>query len=392
MIMKKRFVKITALVVVCCLLFCGLPQKTAVKADEISDMRQQIQDLQSELAQLKQWQEESADEKNELQRNIQVIQNEESILQEQVDISQQMLDTVTAQLNELTTQLGDEQVKLENYKQLYAQRVRANYEAGQVSYLEVLLSAGSFSEYLTRIDLVEQIMDYDNKLMDNMKTCISDIETTITEVDAKRAEQQEVQDQLDAQMAELTAKEYELQCAIDEITANEIEWAARSEEANAELDESLTALDELIAASGGTAPGVLDWPCPGHTLITDYWGRRPNPFGDGYVGHNGVDIGVPTGTEVYAMASGTVISQYYDSGVGNLIIIDHGGGLSTRFYHLSESLVSVGDYVERGQLVAYSGNTGWQTTGPHLHFEVRVYDPDVGYSVSVDPLDYCTPY
>jgi len=390
--MKKKFIKITALAVVCCLLLCGIPQKSAVKADEISDLRQQILDLQNELAQLKQWQEESAEEKNELVLKIQVIQNEEIVLQQQVDISQQMLDQIVAQLNDLTTQLGDEETKLANYKQLYADRVRANYEAGQVSYLEVLLSASSFSEYLTRIDLVQQIMDYDNKLMENMKSCITNIEDTIVLVDAKRAEQQEVQDQLDAQMAELTAKEYELQCAIDEITANEIEWAARSEAADAELDESLAYLDELIATSGGTAPGVLDWPTPGHTLITDYWGTRPNPFGSGYVGHNGVDIGVSTGTPVYAMASGTVISQYYDSGVGNLIIIDHGGGLSTRFYHLSEALVSVGDYVERGQLVAYSGNTGWQTTGPHLHFEVRVYDPSVGYSVSVNPLDYCSPY
>ncbi len=393
----KRFWKITALVLVLCICAYLAPRKTLqkVSADPTADeLRDQIMDLQNQLTQLEEWKKQAEDEKTAAAREVQGFDAQIVVLQEQIEVSMSLLDEIKAELDVLNKQLAQKQSELEDYKKLYAQRVRANYEVGQVSYLEVLLSAGSFSDYLTRIQLVEQIMEFDNKLIKDMKNVVKQINEQIALVDAKRAEQQAVQDQLDAQMSDLENKRAEMQAVVEAMTEAELAYQSEMEAAEAALDESLKELDEIIARSAAEGgPGILSWPAPGHTLITDYWGWRPDPFGgDGTTWHNGVDIGCRADTPVYAMAGGTVISAYYDSAVGNLIIIDHGGGISTRYYHLQSIEVDVGQVVERGEFIAYSGNTGYYTTGAHLHFEVRVYNPDLGYSESVDPFDYTSPY
>ncbi len=391
----RKLIKITALVLAVVLAFGAVAfsrEQKAVANDEINDLRDEIDALQDQLARLEEWKEEAHDEKTAALKKIQGIDAQKVVLQKQIDASLAILEQIDLQLDELDTELKKQEAQLEEYEELYAQRVRANYEAGQTSYLEVLLSAGSFSDYLTRIALVEQIMEYDNRLIDDMKEVIASINDTINQVKAKRAEQQAAQNELDAQMNALKNKEAELQDVVAQLTQAELDYKAEMEAAEEALNESLKSLDELIAQSGGDIPSVLSWPVPGHTLITDYWGWRSDPFGGGgSVWHNGIDVGCGTGTKIYAPASGTVIECYWSDSVGNVLIIDHGGGMSTRYYHLSGFEVSVGDTVGRGDLVAYVGNTGYYTTGPHLHFEVRIYNPGLGYSESVDPFLYTNP-
>lgn len=391
----KLFSKITA-IVLALLTVAGavyFSNGTAKAESTIDELREEIDYLNNQLDDLEAWKDQAHSDKTAALKKIQGIDAQKVVIQKQIDVSLAILDEIDAELERLDEKLKKQEAELEDFKDLYGQRVRANYEAGQTSYLEVLLSAGSFSDYLTRIDLVEQIMEYDNSLIDKMKAAIKSVNETIEQVEKTREDQQEAQDELDAQMADLDAKEAEQYAIVEQLTADEKRYKKEMEAAEEALNESLKELDKIIAESAnGEGPSFLSWPVPGQTLITDYWGWRADPFGGGgSVWHNGIDVGCDTGTPIYAPASGTVIECYWSDAIGNVLIIDHGGGLSTRYYHLSDFAVSVGDVVERGQLVAYVGNTGYYTTGPHLHFEVRLYSAELGYSESVDPFGYTTP-
>lgn len=124
-----------------------------------------------------------------------------------------------------------------------------------------------------------------------------------------------------------------------------------------------------IANGAGTSGGMFSWPVTG--TITSPFGWRSNPFGGAPEFHQGLDIAAPSGTTVTAAAAGTVIMAQWYGGYGNYILIDHGGGYSTGYGHLSAMYVSSGQSVTRGQAIGAVGSTG-QSTGPHLHFEVRI--------------------
>lgn len=393
----KKYLKLIAVMLAVVLVFGALSFNGSISANDdevtLDDLLSEMDGYRDQLAQLEEWKKQAEDEKTAALRDIQGIEAQKVVIQKQIDVSLEILAQIDAELAVLNEELETQEKDLEEHEKLYAQRVRANYEAGQTSYLEVLLSAGSFSDYLTRIDLVEQIMEYDNKLIDDIKGIIKGINETIAKVEKKRAQQQAAQDELDAQMDLEEQKQAELESVVAQLTADELSYKEQMEAAEAALNESLKVYDELIKQSyGEEVPGILSWPVPGHTLITDYWGWRDDPFGGGgSVWHNGIDVGCATGTPIYAPASGTVIECYWSDSVGNVLIIDHGGGMSTRYYHLSDFAVSAGETVERGDLVAYVGNTGYYTTGSHLHFEVRMYNPGLGYSESVDPFAYTSP-
>ena len=129
------------------------------------------------------------------------------------------------------------------------------------------------------------------------------------------------------------------------------------------------------------AGGEMLWPAPGNYRITSYFGNRPHPIYGYASNHSGMDIGCATGSSVVAANDGTVILSGWYGAYGNCVIIDHGGGIVTVYGHHSKNLVKEGDKVTRGQQIALSGNTG-MSTGPHLHFEVRVN------GIRKDPLDY----
>ena len=151
----------------------------------------------------------------------------------------------------------------------------------------------------------------------------------------------------------------------------------------AEIQEQLMAASgtSVLPAGPMSAPSAagLIWPVSGP--ITSGFGGRSSPGGVGSTYHEGLDFGIPEGTPIRAAKGGTVVIAAYTGGYGNYTCIDHGGGLSTCYGHQSGYAVSAGQSVDQGQVIGYSGNTG-ASTGPHLHFEVRVN------GVAQDPLGY----
>ena len=159
-------------------------------------------------------------------------------------------------------------------------------------------------------------------------------------------------------IAKLTNEEKETQAKIDMYTV----------QLN-NLDSQITALTKL-AIGEDFVGGEFIWPAPGYTTITSRFGMRFHPVLKVYSLHKGTDIGAPTGSYVVASNDGVVISSTYTTGYGNMVMIDHGGGIVTLYAHGSELIAQLGDQVKKGDLIMKVGSTGW-STGPHLHFEVR---------------------
>jgi murein DD-endopeptidase MepM/ murein hydrolase activator NlpD len=276
--------------------------------------------------------------------------------------------------------------------------MRAMEEEGTVSYLSIIFGATSFSDLLSRIDFVREIMEYDNNLEAEYIAAREHVAEVKAEYEATQAEQEETRAELEDKKAELEAN-IAAACQVisdleSDITAYEAYYAEK-EAAEAELDEEITEMlqelekqEEEAKAAGQTVvvgTGAYTWPLPGYSAGSRTFGYQLHPILNVMKYHSGQDIGAPLGTPIYAADSGTVAlantTNSWGGGYGYYVTIDHGEGRATLYAHMSSVAVSTGDVVSQGQLIGYVGSTG-MSTGPHLHFETRVN------GTAVDPMQY----
>ncbi len=389
----KLSVKFAAMLTAAVLLFTAAAPlrvgNTARAEETIDSLREKIEALNQQQQTIKQELAYIQDESQRELRTLQALWEEIASLEEEIDVYRQIIEQLDGEIDVLVAELESKQAGLDLYLDKYYMRVRANYEAGQTSYLEVLLTSASFSDYLTRTDIVSQIMEYDNKLMDEMAEKIEEVNRQKEQVEAKRAEQQSAKDELDAKQASLQQKRDEAQSRLDNLSQQALNLNNEYENAQEQIDEFSKTLDDLISASGEFS-GIMSWPTPGYTYITSHFGWRSDPFTGAQKYHSAIDIGSPMGSKLIAAASGTVVATGYEYAGGRYIMIDHKGGVSTRYYHLSEIHVSEGQWVERGEQIGLTGMSGAAVTGPHLHFEVRVKNAN-GVTEAQNPLDYVSP-
>jgi len=262
------------------------------------------------------------------------------------------------------------------------------YEHGDLGYVSVLLASTSFSDFVERWQDLRLLIEANERAVRARKAAEgkvaaaqADLENVQLTLEQQAQDQQRAQNQLDT-LAQERRNLVAVADAARQNVANQVaqmEDLSASEEAElermirerqAELEAARAAARRAAGIVGPeTAPGQLAWPVTG--TITSPFGMRPNPFGGGAEFHQGLDIAAPMGTTVTAAASGVVLSAGWYGGYGNYILIDHGGGMSTGYGHLSQIFVSSGQQVQKGQAIGAVGSTG-MSTGPHLHFEVRI--------------------
>lgn len=326
--------------------------------------------------------------------------------QAQLDQTNAAIGQVNAQLDDVdarerytqerldrnTAALAAAQASLKLHDDLLKRRLVAIYENGDLEYLNVLLTAHSFSEFVERWEDLRLLIAANQAVVRERKEAAQRVAAVEASLQATRialVAQREEREHAHARLAALADERANLVAiaaqqrhgvatqvaAIENLTAGEeARLEALIRQRQAELDAQRAAARKaagiagVIPPPGEGAPGSLIWPVSGP--ITSPFGMRRNPFGGAPDFHPGIDIGVNVGTTVVAAASGTVIMAQWYGGYGNYILIDHGGGISTGYGHLSAFYVSAGQHVRRGQAIAASGNTG-ASTGPHVHFEVR---------------------
>ncbi len=370
---------------------------TSQLRSEKQKIEQEINNAQSKINSLAAEKAKNQEYLNALQAKIDLLQDKIDTLEDSKSALQSEINAVTEKItrteNEIIQAQADIDKKQAEFDQTYAiycQRLRAMYVSGSASTLEVLLTCPDMSAMLTRAQMIKSVSQQDSAILDELMTKMEEIEAQKQALEIKRNE-------LDEDRQALEDDKKELQKSIDEIDSSKSELDKEAAECNAiirklasQTSEYMELIDTnreqlqqvenqiraaAIAASGGngsiagstgSGSGRLGYPTDSRRVSAGY----PNYSSGRY--HGGIDFSVPTGSNIYAAASGTVILvQRLSYSYGHYVVVDHGNGLSTLYAHNSNILVSVGQKVSRGQIIAKSGSTG-NSTGPHCHFEVRV--------------------
>ena len=354
------------------------------KAAQIAALEQKKREQQEKLKELEKQIAEAKAKKEDVMVTKKLLDQRNQLLLEQIDDTQNQIDDAAAQIARY------ELLEQEQYE-LFCQQVRSEEERGSLSYLSVLFKATSMVDLLNRMEFVNEVAEYNKTLIAAMKETRENIKAEKTEMEAKEAKLGEQQDELQGKLDETTKlmNEYAAdQKALEQMHAAE-------EKAADEIDAQIA---RLIADSD-VVPGSegFIWPVSTSKMISSPIGSRVAPGGFGSTNHKGVDIcNVGYTSSVYATKSGRVLltnSSGWGGGYGNYVVIDHGGGLTTLYAHMSVVKVSPGDTVSQGTVIGVTGNTG-ASTGPHLHYEVRTTTIVNGKSVTVyqNPLNYLPGY
>ena len=354
------------------------------KAAQIAALEQKKREQQEKLKDLEKQIAEAKAKKEDVMVTKKLLDQRNQLLLEQIDDTQNQIDDAAAQIARY------ELLEQEQYE-LFCQQVRSEEERGSLSYLSVLFKATSMADLLNRMEFVNEVAEYNKTLIAAMKETRENIKAEKTEMEAKEAQLGEQQDELQGKLDETTKlmNEYAAdQKALEQMHAAE-------EKAADEIDAQIA---RLIADSD-VVPGSegFIWPVSTSKMISSPIGSRVAPGGFGSTNHKGVDIcNVGYTSSVYATKSGRVLltnSSGWGGGYGNYVVIDHGGGLTTLYAHMSVVKVSPGDTVSQGTVIGVTGNTG-ASTGPHLHYEVRTTTIVNGKSVTVyqNPLNYLPGY
>lgn len=341
----------------------------------------QVQKYEDQISELEQTQ-------KELQRKISNVQSEASqtaeykqnldslvyTLSQKISISQALLDELEVRIEETKTSIAEKEASIEETFAKFQERMRMSYEEGSVSYLSLLLDADSVSDFLSRVDRVNSMLEYDKTVMDQYKEEKEDLEAERDSLEASIALQKSTLEEMEAdkatneQLSEQAASYYN--SLMEDQASYESQYAA-AKAAEDQLDRELTAYLQSLQAQNSsqvTAEGEFMWPLPvGQGYISCYYGDS-DPNG---APHYAVDTAISYGTPIYASNDGTVLKSESHSSYGYYVLIDHGSGRSTLYAHCSSLAVVAGQTVTKGQVIGYVGSTGF-STGNHLHFEFRI--------------------
>ncbi len=382
--------------IVLALWLAALPLYAALGfADAAGDKQAELNDVKQQMQQMQQRKEQARQKADAANAQLQEVLSSLYALQAQANELQAKSSKLQVQINENQAQLEKKQKQVDQRMHIYRRRLRDIYINGQINYLDVLLGARDFSDFSSRMYLLQKIIAGDLAMLDQLKRDAEEINNRKAQLAAEMKE-------IKAMQAELAAKKSRVD-KLREQRAQMLYKAQEDEQSSQEEYDRLLAVSENIAAmlrnieSGGGAAAAADdateapapaggggtgqfmWPCTGP--ITSYYGWRTHPIFGTTKYHSGMDIAVDTGTPIHAADSGTVVYSGWLGGYGNCVMVDHGGGLVTLYGHNSALNVNEGQYVAKGTVIAYAGSTGY-STGPHCHFEVRLHGE------LTEPLNY----
>lgn len=435
----KKLNKLISLLMITAFIFVSfMSYAPKAQAKTLSDLRDEYSDIEDKVSEseqkVKELESQQADQSKivsalniQLQKLNQERENitaQKDLITDDIDATEAKISSLNAEIAKLDAEIAAKDQEIKETVELFCDRMRANYMAGETSVLEIFTSSSDMSSFLNRLEMFKRVTESDQDLVNKLNKEIASIEKMQEELETKKAA-------LQKEKTELEAKRSDLQSTEDTLTANQNVIKQKTEEVEAKLsalnaqtkelkvsideyNSEMSRLDEEIKAaikksnqssgsssnsSSGSNAGSMDsnvsnsgwaWPLPySGVYLSSYYGYRYHPIDGDWRYHSGIDISMSGayGKNIIATRAGTVILSSLESesgtGYGNYIIIDHGDGYTSLYGHCSELLVSEGQTVSRGQIIAKVGSTGW-STGPHLHFEVR-------YNGStVDPLDYVT--
>ena len=390
MVSKRKLGAVSALLALVIYALAILPAGPvlAVSQSEIDALEEQRDELKAERegmqAEIDAPKDEQAgvlEQKRVLDEQNEVYRQELELIEEQVSLYTRLVEEKAAELDKA---MSDEAEQLATYRQ----HVRAMEENGKYTYLSIIFGSRSLSELMSNLDMIGEIMEADKRIYDqytaareNAEEIKAEYEATLGQLNDKQAEYEAEKAELEEKIAEASAMIEQLEAEISSNYDLYLEVLAQEEALEGDIQSMIAELERQEAANSITSTGTYIWPLPGYSPGSAY-GWRMHPIFHEMRFHAGEDIGAPSGTPILAADSGvaTVIPDN-GNGYGNYIMINHGGGRVTLYAHMSAFAISGGATVTQGQVIGYVGSTG-NSTGPHLHFEVRVN------GATTDPKQY----
>ena len=383
--------RITALGLIL-VLAAGIPiQASSASTEKVTEdaaPTKSLQEAQDEKAQLEKALKEA-------QSTIEDLRDSKGDIESKVtELNQQLID-ISARITDLENQLTAKSEDIQETKdelagakereaQQYADmkvRIQFMYENGQTSYLEALLSSRNISEFLNSADYIAQIQSYDRQKLTEYQDTVESIVNLEAQLEQEYTDLEALKSTVESNKATVAAmmrqKESELADISGDIedAQSDADYYAAEIQAQEELIAAIKRAEAEKAAAGVEehpyTGGAFRWPCPSSTRVTSDYGTRVSPMSGASSNHKGIDIGASAGADIIAAADGTVTAASYSSAAGNYVMIDHGGGLYTVYMHASSLLVSPGQIVSAGDVIAKVGSTGI-STGSHLHFGVSL--------------------
>ncbi len=367
----------------CLILIAALLSASFSFADDLVDFKNDLTDVRGQLDNATKALKDGKAKSSQLSNEIKAL--EQKIYYAEVDINEleKEINATKEEIKVALAELADLQADIDNQNDALNGRLRAMYKNGSFGMLSVLLGSRSISEFLTNMELIRRVYQSDANVLKL-------IEDEYAGVAAKEAELQELKDKLLAQQEAAEAKRNALAADKNNVASMKADVDADNKELEKQIDqlnEEANALTKKILALQGSqayAGGTMLWPAQSSRRITSPFGNRIHPILHVNKFHTGIDIGASSGTNILAANTGVVISAGWNNSYGYMVMVDHGGGIVTLYAHCSKLLVSKDDVVGRGDVIALVGSTG-MSTGPHLHFEVRVN------GVYKNPLEYVSP-
>lgn len=375
-----------ALVLSCVPIQAGASEKTDKIEDELGSLKSENADIQAEIDAVRQQYTAASNQIQDLVNRKNAVDQEIALLHSQIlNINQQVI-AYGQLIADAQDDMDEESQRLDELNEKHKARIRAMEEGGTVSYWEVLFQASSFTDFLDRMAMIEEIAQSDQRRLEEIQQAADDLSSTQAKMQQELRSLAEAQQTLadsesllaekrtesDGLLRSLTAQKEEFELLLDDSEAKQDalmkEIAQKEKElANAQYEEKLAKL----ALQGQNPPSNATWitPVSGYT-ITSAFGMRIHPVYKYALMHNGIDMACPQGTPIYATRAGTVTTASYQAGgAGYYVSINHGDGFSSIYMHMTNYVVSSGQSVAAGQLIGYVGSTG-VSTGPHLHFGV----------------------
>lgn len=418
--MKKLKKSLLALLTAAVMLSVMFAPKTAVKTDAADATTQSLQDqLNSLSTQIKEYEKQISDLSDQKASEMEIKANLDAlsaVTQQKITTAEALSDQLKSQIETTTAGIAEKEEAIKTTFNKFLERMVVSYEEGDASYLSIILNSSDMADFLTKMDMVSSMLEYDRNLKIQYENERTELQAAKTSLEEAQELQSTVIDDLEADKAnyELLSEQQAnyIKTLEDDLSkANSAYEQAKAQE-NAldaelqaylyqlaiqqqKLEEERRAQEAARAAQGNTEDntsntdasnvfvgGGFAWPLPGYSGISSGFGWRTLGGYSDY--HRGIDIPAPSGTPIHASKGGQVLRAEFNGSYGNFVLIDHGNGESTLYAHQSMIGCSVGQYVNQGDVIGYVGTTGY-STGNHLHFEVRINgEPN-------NPLSYVSP-
>ncbi|HIZ30745.1 MAG TPA: peptidoglycan DD-metalloendopeptidase family protein [Candidatus Fournierella merdipullorum] len=368
---------------------CGLLAASMLVATAAADYKSDWQQKEKELAAEKEKYEKIEKDKNKAQQQKQSLKNQQTIILDQIAQAIEQIDQKNVEIMNQEQVIAEKQADIDQRWGDFKERMQAMQVMHDSGAVAMITSAQSLYDLLTFSTTLQQISQKDTEVLEEMNAQKAELEAEKQELEQAKADLESAKAALDEKSNQLSANIQAQDATISKLDAD----AKVQEQVVAEkqklADEAEAAYEQWVrenasSGSGQCAEGFI-WPLPSAGRVTTEFGGTQNVNGIISTGHKGIDIAIAGGTPIYAAHNGTVAATTGHSSYGNVVMIDNGDGISTLYAHMqTAAIVGVGQTVTQGQVIGYVGSTG-NSSGNHLHFEVRVN------GVRQNPRNYISP-